>query len=495
MRNTHTLPSFILALFVILISTTGCERQQDPPFNVVFILIDDMGWTDTAAFGSSLYQTPHLDRLTAESVRFTNGYAACPVCSPTRASILTGKYPARLRQTDWIPGRGDRPDQPLLQVDDLNYLDLEHETLADILREAGYATAHIGKWHLGLGEEYLPQHRGFDINIAGNERGSPPSYYYPYERKDWRDTTRVYQLTDLVEEGDEGEYLTDRLGEEAAQYIADHRDEPFFLHFSQYAVHTPLQSRPDLQEKYEALYTPYTDSSDFAYEGNRPVRIEHNHPVYAGMVESMDQSVGVVLQALQDHGLTDRTIVIFFSDNGGLSTSEGWPTANVPLRTGKGWLYEGGIRVPMLVKWPGVSDTERICDVPASSVDFLPTILDMVGLEDRIPGGIDGVSLVPLLEGEDTVERSALYWHYPHYSNQGGSPGGAIRDGSLKLIERYEDQRLELYDVRLDIEEQTNLVESMPDVADSLRRKLQQWRLSVDAQMPEPNPGYTGSQQ
>ena len=493
MRVTFLLPVLIGALAC---TQLHCQQPAPPPadqpFNVVFILIDDMGWTDTAAFGSPFYETPYLDQLAAESMRFTSGYAACPVCSPTRASILTGKTPALLQQTDWIPGRGNRSDQKLLQVEDRNYLDINEVTLANILNDAGYTTAHIGKWHLGNGDEYLPQYRGFDINIAGNERGSPPSYYYPYMRRDWRDTTQVYQLTDLTEGGNEGEYLTDRLADEAYDFISEHKDAPFFLHFSQYAVHTPLQSRPDLLEKYEAKYMPRPDSADFTYEGNRPVRIEHNHPAYAGMVESMDASVGRIMQALEDNGIANRTIVIFFSDNGGLSTSEGWPTANVPLRTGKGWLYEGGIRVPMLIKWPGVSDTQRTCDVPVSSIDFVPTILDMLDMTPRTPEDVEGVSLVPLLEGQDALDRSWLFWHYPHYSNQGGKPGGAIRSGNLKLIENYEDGSMELYDLSADLEEQNNLIETMPHIADSLRNHLETWRDAVDAQMPEPNPDYSG---
>ena len=488
--------SRIPTLFVIvLLFLTGCNQDVEHPYNVVFILIDDMGWTDAAPFGSTFYETPYLERLASESMRFTNGYAACPVCSPTRASILTGKYPARLRQTDWIPGRSDRDDQKLLQVEDLNYLDLEHETLADILKESGYTTAHIGKWHLGIGDEYFPENRGFDINIAGNERGSPPNYFYPYRRTFGSDNSQVYQLTDLVADGEEGEYLTDRLGEEAALFIENHKNEPFFLHFSQYAVHTPLQSRPDLVEKYETRYTPYTDSSDFSYEGNRPVRVEHNHPTYAGMVESMDTSVGRILQALDDHGIADRTIVIFFSDNGGLSTSEGWPTANVPLRTGKGWLYEGGIRVPMLIKWPGVSDVERTCDVPVSSVDFVPTILDMLGLSENLPEQVDGTSITPLLQGEESLDRSVLYWHYPHYSNQGSGPGGALRSGHLKLIENYEDGSVELYDLNADLSEQNNLAATMPQIADSLQQKLADWRASLNAQMPTGNPNYIAPDQ
>ena len=480
----------VLLAFLSLIHLR-CQPEADKPMNVVFILIDDMGWTDGGVFGSTFYQTPHLDRLAGESMRFTSGYAACPVCSPTRASILTGKYPARLKQTDWIPGRRDRNDQQLLQVDDLDYLALDHTTLADILQQSGYTTAHIGKWHLGEGDEFLPQYRGFDINIAGNPKGSPPDYFYPYARRDWQDTSRVYQLTQLVDGGEEGEYLTDRLGEEAAAFITAHKDEPFFLHFSQYAVHTPLQAPRELIDKYAALKSPPTDSSDFAYEGKRPVRIEHNHAVYGGMVESMDTSVGRIMEALEQNGIAENTLVIFFSDNGGLSTSEGWPTANVPLRTGKGWLYEGGIRVPMLIKWPGVTDTRRTCDIPVSSVDFVPTILDILGMADQTPGNVDGTAITPLLQGAESLDRSTLYWHYPHYSNQGGKPGGALRTGNLKLIENFEDGSLELYDLSADLSEQNNLAGSMPGVADSLQGVLEGWRTAVDAQMPEPNPAFT----
>ena len=483
--------SFRLLPIYIFLTLAACQpAAEEHPFNVVFILIDDMGWTDAGVFGSSFYQTPYIDNLATQSMRFTNGYAACPVCSPTRASILTGKYPARLQQTDWIPGRGNRSDQQLLQVEDLDYLDLQHETLADILKEAGYTTGHIGKWHLGIGDQYLPQYRGFDVNIAGNERGSPPSYYYPYSRQLGQNSEQVYQLTDLVEGGSEGEYLTDRLGEEAARFISDNKDNSFFLHLSHYAVHTPLQSRDDLEAKYEALRTPLPDSADFSYEGRRPVRIVQNHATYAGMVESMDNSVGAVMAALEENGLADNTIVIFFSDNGGLSTSEGWPTANVPLRTGKGWLYEGGIRVPMLIKWPGVTDVERVCDVPASSVDFVPTILDMLGRAASTPADIDGVSLVPTLRDPSVSVRDTLYWHYPHYSNQGGRPGGAIRAGNLKLIERYEDGSVELYDLEKDIREEQDLSTEFPDKAQELKDRLHAWRQSVNAQMPVANPDF-----
>ena len=482
----------LLFLSFLVTCLSSCQPPAAPPPNIVFILIDDMGWTDAGVFGSSYYETPGIDRLAAEGVRFTSGYAACPVCSPTRASIMTGKYPATLRQTDWIPGRGNRPDQKLLQVEDLNHLELDERTLAEVLRDEGYVTAHIGKWHLGPDETHKPEHQGFDINIAGNAKGSPPSYYYPYRRVNRQDSTDVYELAGLQAGGTEGEYLTDRLGDEAVAFIRSHADQPFFLHFSHYAVHTPLQPREDLLPKYEAKGGPLPDSADFEYEGRRPVRTVQNHAVYGTMVESMDQSVERVLDALEEAGISDNTIVVFFADNGGLSTSEGWPTANVPLRTGKGWLYEGGIRVPMLVKWPGVTQPGSLCEQPVSSIDFLPTLLDMAGHADKIPAGVEGVSFAEILKNEDTLDRETLYWHYPHYSNQGDKPGGAIRSGSFKLIERFEDGSLELYDLENDLSEQNNLAAELPELTDSLAQQLRNWRVQVSAQMPEPNPDFTG---
>jgi len=465
-------------------SLSQAWARQDQP-NIIFILIDDLGYKDLSCYGSTFYETPNIDRLARNGMLFTDGYAACPVCSPTRASILTGKYPARLNQTDWIPGRGNLRDQKLLQVEDLNHLPREELTIAEVLQKAGYANGHIGKWHLG-GEGYLPQDQGFDVNIAGNRRGSPPSYFYPYKRgEDW-------QLAGLAETGEEGEYLTDRLGREAAQFIHEHKATPFFLYFANYAVHIPLQSKWELTEKYRTKAASLSDKDSwiFGAEGLHPVRQVQNHPIYAGMVESMDDSVGAILDAVEQEGLKNDTVIFFFSDNGGLSTSEGWPTSNLPLRGGKGWLYEGGIREPMIVTWPGVIEPDSRCTAPVSSVDFFPTIMDITGAE--VPSGqtIDGVSLLPLLQQTGDLDRKAIYWHYPHYSKQGGGQGGAIRLGDYKLIRYYEDDRIELYNLRTDVGEQHNLASIRPEKAALLAEKLNQWLSSVDARMPEPNPDY-----
>ncbi len=478
--------SYIL-LAVLLGTAAGCGGQAgDRPPNVVFILIDDLGWTDVSSFGSSFYDTPNVDRLTTQGMKFTNAYAASPICSPTRASILTGRHPARLDITDWIPGRSDRPDQQLLQVDDRDALPLDEVTIAEMLNEAGYATAHIGKWHLG-GGVHLPEGQGFDVNVAGNRRGSPPSYFHPYQRGS-------YQLDHLAATGEPDEYLTDRLGQEAAEFIGNHSEEPFFLYLSHYTVHIPLEAKERMVRKYarraDSLAVP--DSAVFGREGDQKVRQVQSHPVYAAMVESMDNSVGTVLDALEANGLSENTVVIFFSDNGGLSTAEGWPTSNLPLRAGKGWMYEGGIREPMIVRWPGVTPADTVTDVPVSSVDFLPTIREAVGLSPQPDHTIDGMSLMPLLTDAGTPQERALYWHYPHYSNQGGTPTGAIRQGDYKLIEFFEDGSAELYNLADDIGEENDLSDEMPEKVQVMRSRLHSWRESVNAQMPAPNPNYEG---
>jgi arylsulfatase A-like enzyme len=478
---------YIPFFLVLLPFITGCgERVAEQPPNIVFILVDDLGWTDVGSFGSSFYETPHIDSLTAQGIKFTHAYAASPICSPTRSSILTGKHPARLNQTDWIPGRGNRPDQQLLQVEDLNYLPREEVTIAEMLKDAGYTTAHMGKWHLG-GGIHLPEGQGFDVNQAGNRRGSPPSYFYPYKRNG-------YQLEHLAATGHPGEYLTNRLGEEAAEFIGANSDEPFFLYLSHYAVHTPLEAKEPMVQKYaeRADSLAIRDTSVFGREGDHKVREVQSHPVYAAMVESMDESVGTVLEALEANGLSENTVVILFSDNGGLSTSEGWPTANLPLRAGKGWMYEGGIREPMIVRWPGVTEPGSVTDVLVTSVDFFPTLREIAEQPPRPDHTIDGVSLIPLLTGQGSLSGRALHWHYPHYSNQGGTPTGAIRQGDYKLIEFFEDGSVELYNLADDMGEENDLAGKMPEKVQFMRSRLHSWRESVNAQMPEPNPNYEG---
>jgi arylsulfatase A-like enzyme len=430
----------------------------------MIILIDDLGWADLGCSGSTFYETPNIDRLAHRGMRFTCAYAACPVCSPSRAAILAGKYPARLHLTDWLPGRTDRRSQKLLRPSIRQELPSEEITLAEALKPVGYATASLGKWHLG-GEPFYPEHQGFDLNIGGTETGSPPGGYFRFQ------TPNLKARTDR-------EYLTDRLTEEAVRFIQEHRDQPFFLYLAHYGVHIPLQAKPDIQARYRSK--PRRESPQ-------------SNPIYAAMIQSVDEGVGNVLRALDDLKIADRSVVIFTSDNGGLSVREGPntpATSNGPLRAGKGYLYEGGIRVPLIIAGPGVVRPGSICDVPVSGQDLYPTILAMAGVSPAPGQVIDGESLLPLLKGDGALRREALYWHYPHYSNQGGKPGGALRQGDLKLIEWYEDGRTELYDLMQDIGERHDLAAERPEQAARLRNQLARWRESVGAQMPKPNPNY-----
>lgn len=430
--------------------------------NIIFLLLDDLGWRDFGCYGSTYYETPNLDRLAAGGVRFTNAYAACPVCSPTRASIMTGKYPARLHLTDWIPGRKQWPTAKLLTPDFEQQLPLAENTIAELLKPIGYRTASIGKWHLG-GEGFRPENQGFDLNVAGTHRGSPASYFGPFDLPNLKGGTK-------------DDYLTEKLTEAAERFIEESaRRGPFFLYLPEFTVHVPLQAREAMVEKYRRKY----GDKDFP------------NPVYAAMVESFDMAVGRIRRKLDELGIADNTILFVTSDNGGLRY-EGKAarpvTDNSPLRAGKGHLYEGGIREPLLVHWPGVTQAGRVSDVPVCSIDYLPTIVQMAG--GRPPAGVDGVSIAPLLRGGSAPKREALYWHYPHYSNQGGVPGGAVRAGDWKLIEFYEDGRLELFNLREDIGERRNLVLKEPKKAAELHALLKKWRKSVDAAMPSPNPNY-----
>ena len=350
-------------------------------------------------------------------------------------------------------------------------------TVAEALKEAGYQTAFVGKWHLGEATNYFPEHQGFDLNIGGYGRGQPPSYFSPYN---------IPTLPD----GPKGEYLNERLTDEALKFMERSREKPFLLYFSRYAVHTPLQAKPDVIEKYKAkaarLNSPGTE---FISDRGRQVRQIQNHPVYGAMVESLDESVGRVLDKLVELGIETNIIVFFTSDNGGLSTAEGTPTSNLPLRTGKGWAFEGGVREPLLVKWPGVIRPGSVSHGPIISTDYYPTILEMAGLRLRPKQHLDGKSFKPLLKGGALPERP-LFWHYPHYSNQGGTPHGAVRLGDFKLIEWYEDMSVELFNLKNDLGEQNNLAKENSGKADELRKLLHNWRGRMKAQMPTPNPNY-----
>jgi len=451
--------------------------EAAPRPNFVFFLCDDLGWADIGCFGSPFYDTPNIDRLAAGGTRFLAGYAASPVCSPTRASIMTGKNPARLHLTNYLVGNRWPKNPTILPVPWQHFLPLEEVTIAEALKEAGYATGYVGKWHLG-NEPYTPEAQGFDVNVGGCHMGAPPTYFDPY---------RIPKLPDRRA----GEYLTDRLADEAVRFIGGHKDRPFFLYVAHYAVHIPLMAKEDHKTKYAAKAAGLpADRVAFGQEGQHKLRVLQDHPVYAGMVESVDDSVGRVMKALEDAGVADRTVIFFMSDNGGLSTAEGWPTANLPLRAGKGWLYEGGLREPLIIRWPGVARPGTVCDTPVVSDDFYPTILAMAGLPLRPQQHQDGTSLVPLLRDGAAPPRDALCWHYPHYSNQGGTPGSAIREGDWKLIEFFDSGRAELYNLRDDLGEKNDLAAKMPDRVAALRRRLAEWRDRVGAQVPAPNPDY-----
>jgi len=476
----------LFLIFLPLALFNGCSGNDNRP-NFLFILVDDLGWADVGFNNpDTFYETPNVNRLAAEGMRFSQGYAACPVCSPTRASIMTGKYPARMNTTDYFGAPQPETvnkhwakNKSLLPAKYEDRMVLKEISLAEVLKEAGYATFFAGKWHLGP-EGFWPEDQGFDVNIGGWERGGPyggNKYFSPYGNP---------RLID----GPEGEHLPDRLASETVSFIKEHLDQPFLAYLSFYSVHTPLLSRQDLQEKYEKKRELSPDEL-WGQEGERKVRLVQNHSVYAGMVEAMDQAVGKVLDFLKESGLDKNTVVFFMSDNGGLSTSEGHPTSNLPLRAGKGWLYEGGIREPMVVKWPGNTVSGSVCEDPVISTDFYPTILEIAKIPSNQEQHPDGLSIVPQLKGQSPERERAFFWHYPHYGNQGSSPGAAIRKGDYKLIEYFEENRsAELYNIANDISEQVNLADSLPEVCDQLLQMLHGWQKEVNARFPSPNPDY-----
>ncbi len=457
-------------------SLPGCKTFSSATTrkpNIVFILIDDMGYADAGCFGSVFHETPNIDRLAAEGMRFTQGYAACPVCSPTRASIMSGKYPARLKLTNFLKGVRSPEDSPVLTAPYADQMNLEEVTIAEALRGAGYTTALVGKWHLG-GGQFKPENQGFDTVVTINAGGGVKGHLWP----DWKGNPSFTGRAD-------GDYLADRLTEEACAFIDAHRDRPFFLYLAHYSVHIPLDAKAGKIAKYEAKLKTHP-----------PEPGQQNNPHYAAMVESVDESVGKVLDTLHRNGLDDNTLVVFFSDNGGLSVKEGPltpATTNYPLRAGKGYLYEGGIREPLIVRWPGIVKPGSVCTTPVCSIDFFPTLCSAAGL-DPAPtnpaGPIDGRNIMGLLHGKSSLDRDAIYWHYPHFANQGGRPSGAVRSGSWKLIENYEDGSLELYNLDNDIGETRNLLSSEPQRVQALHKKLVEWRKSVDATMPPPNPKH-----
>ena len=470
----------------------GCEGADQPvpgrPPNFVFFLIDDLGWRDLTSFGSPFHLTPNIDALAASGMRFSQAYAASPVCSPTRASLLTGKHPARLDITDWIGGsqRGE-----MLPAEYVDHLPQDEFTLAEALKEAGYTTGYFGKWHLG-DDPHLPPSQGFDVNIGGTAAGQPASYFYPYRAEEGR--SPFWDVPGL-EDGTEGEYLTDRLTDEALSFIEAHRARPFLLYLSHFAVHTPIQSKPGLEDRYSrrADSLPTLQGPRSEGEHNRATtRLVQDDPAYGGMVQSVDESVGRILARLFELDLEENTVVLFMSDNGGLSTLAGdriGPTTNEPLRAGKGWLYEGGIRTPMIIRWPGMGAEGVTCLEPVQSTDFFPTMMEMAGLALMPDQHRDGVSLVPLLRETGSLNRNALFWHFPHYHGSGNRPSGAVRAGDWKLIEWFEDGAVELYHLGEDPGEERDRSGEEPQLTLQLLEQLRRWREDVGANMPRTDDG------
>lgn len=460
MRQARSLVALLATLLL-----GGVSYAADAPrLNVVLIVADDLGAHDLGVTGSKFHETPNLDRLAASGMRFTQAYSACTVCSPSRAAILTGKYPARLRITDWIKGH-DAPKAKLRPPSNwTQFLPLEEVTLAEHFKAAGYTTAHVGKWHLG-GDGYEPVRQGFDLNLGGDHRGQPPSYHAPYG---------LPKLPD----GPQGEYLTDREGTEAANYIATHKDRAFFLNYWPYAVHTPLQAPSNVVARFRAK-APNIGGSQ-------------TNATYAAMLERLDAAVGRILEALQLHGLSDRTLVVFTSDNGGLVLGRQPPTSNTPLRAGKGSPYEGGHRVPLIIRWPGVTQPGATSAVPVMGIDLLPTLLEAAALPPADgKAKPDGVSLASLLREPGTSLDRPLFWHYPHYHPGGATPYAAIRDGDWKYLQHYESGTNLLFNLATDPAETISLTHQHPDRAEPLARKLFQWHGSVGAQWPMANPSWT----
>ncbi|WP_442511596.1 sulfatase [Novipirellula sp. SH528] len=459
------LVTFVGLLLASLIATPAVANERP---NIVFLLADDLGWTGLGCFGSDLYETPHLDALARRGVKFTNAYAACTVCSPTRASIMTGKYPARLHLTDFIAGQ-NRPYAKLQIPDWTKRLDGDETTIAELLKGEGYRTGHIGKWHLsGAGKQASgtkPTDQGFDVSY---ER--PPG-------------AKGYLLKTPSEGESKSSYLTDLLTDKACEFIDQSKADPFFLYFAYHVPHTPIQGRSDLVDYFTSKVDP---------------NAIHKNPTYAAMVASLDQSVGRIVAQLEKNNLANNTVILFISDNGGLTQRNGKHdgfTENLPLRRGKGSAYEGGVRVPAIAYWPGVTPAGSVCDEPIITMDLFPTLQQLAGIAASQTQPGDGLSLVPLLRDPHHRFDRDLFWHYPHYHAGGDSPCSAIRSGDYRLIEFQEDKRVELYDLSRDIGEQTDLSEKSPAKTAELKDKLYKWRESVNAQMPSVNPNFDPTRQ
>lgn len=490
------LRSILTGIIICLFFSSAAGQKNTNKPNVLIILADDLGWADLSCYGSSFYETPHLDQLAKEGARFTQFYAASPVCSPTRASVLTGKYPNKTGITDWITGRQAggkaKPYEKLIGPETAYQLQVKEKTIAQYALQNGYRTFFAGKWHLGETENDWPESFGFQTNKGGWSKGSPTGrindstggFFVPYKNP---------RLSD----GPQGEYLTDRLTNECLQFLDQQQEQPFFLFYSLYAVHNPLQAPDSLIKKYRAkqqalgLTSSQRFTKDESWMQNEiewKQRIVQDHPVYAAMIENMDLNIGKILAKLEHLGLDKNTLIIFTSDNGGLSTAEGSPTSNNPLRAGKGWLYEGGIRVPFIMRWKGKIPEKQEIDQPAISNDIYPTIASLMNPKYQIEPTIDGLNLLQSILSKKS-DRT-LFWHYPHYSNQGGKPGSAIRKGHYKMIYDYETESMQLFDLAKDPSEQNNIVDQEKKRATQMKTELFRWMEETKSNLPVKNPQY-----
>lgn len=474
---------FILAF--LLFSLSACQRginkgeAEDAPLNVVLILVDDLGWKDLACYGSAFYDTPQLDAFAKESLRFTQAYAASPVCSPTRAALMTGRHPVQTGITDWLKGQNP-PNRKLLNLQDRDELALEEYTLGELFKDNGYTTFFAGKWHLGE-EGFYPEDQGFDINKGGHHKGSPPGgYFSPYKNP---------KLSD----GPPGEYLTDRLTNETIQFIQEQKaqKQPFFAMLSFYTVHTPIQANPVHMETYSRKL-PGGGPPWYAKEGDGRTLLHQKRGDYGSMVTAMDYNVGRLIASLKESAQWDNTIFIFTSDNGGLTTLQNnreAPTAVRPLRAGKGWCYEGGIRIPLMIRVPKVTPAGQVEETPTISQDLFPTLVDLLGLKSKGSKDLDGASLQALFAGKK-LDRESLIWHFPHYHGSAWKPGAAIRQGNWKLVKHFETDQIELYDLAQDIGETEDLASSEPAKAKALERILTESLQQMKAQFPVANPDF-----
>ena len=477
----HCVCLFLVFLLLCNSLSHGEETTNSKQTNFVFFLVDDLGWADIGCFGSEFYETPNIDKLAASGMKFTNGYAACPVCSPTRASIMTGRHPVRVDITDWIPGQSTSKskDVKFEHVNDRDNLALEEVTIAEMLKENGYQTFFAGKWHLG-DKGHWPTDQGFDFNVGGNSKGAPPGGYY----SPWTNPTLQANQSD--------EYLTERLTEESITFLNKRNEqEPFLLYLAYYNVHTPIQPyKKRVAHFREKASSAFTTKAKPLKEHDGVSRSRQDNAELASMVAAVDDSVGQIMAELDSLGLADDTVVIFFSDNGGLCTlnRRAGPTCNLPLRSGKGWLYEGGVREPTIIRAPGVTSPGSVSDVPVVSMDFFPTMLELAGVPLAPERHADGVSIVPLLAQSGDIPKRSLYWHYPHYHGSSWKPGASVRDGDWKLIEFYHYGNVELYNLREDPGERTDLSERHPEQRDALRKQLHAWQTELQARMPVPKP-------